>query len=159
MSKIICIETKKIQNPELFANIIFNNFSYLVNFPELDHSKNSIVKLLKSDNLLCLLIYNVSESNKKLIGYLIAEHKTLGDSRFVAYISYFYIMEKYRNKKLGSRLLEKLIRDSKNNGIKFIILTCDTHDKKITGFYQRHGFTKDPILGNNSRHEVFCLFL
>ena len=32
--KITCIEVNKIKNPDFLANIAFNNFNYLTQFPD-----------------------------------------------------------------------------------------------------------------------------
>jgi ribosomal protein S18 acetylase RimI-like enzyme len=153
--KITCIEVNKIKNPELLANIAFNNFSYLTKFPELMHTKKDIVKTLQSDGNLCFLIYD----GDNLIGYLIGDYRTLPDSRYAYYISYVFVSEKYRGKKLGTKLMDLLINKCKQSGTKFIVLTCDTLDSKVTQFYKKYGFVIDPILGNRKRHEVFCLYL
>jgi|688.fasta_scaffold604672_2 GNAT superfamily N-acetyltransferase len=153
--KIVCNEVSKIHNSELLANVIYNNFSYLSEFSDLMHNKKDILKTLQSENNLSYLLYD----GPNLIAYLIGDFRTLSDNRYVYYMSYLYVSEKYRNKKIGYHLMKSVINKCKNVGAKFIILTCDTFDTKITGFYRKYGFKQDPILGNNSRHNVFCLYL
>lgn len=158
MNKITCVETNRIKHPELLANVIFNNFFYLTNFPELQHTKKDIMDILSSNSkskILCYLLYD----DKKLIGYLIGDFRTFPDNRYGFYISYVFIAEKYRNQKLGSKLMNLLIEKCKKVSVKFIILTCDTNDKKIVNFYKKYGFKVDSSLGGNKRHDVFCLNL
>ncbi len=150
-----CVETKKIKNPEILADIIFNNFSYLTEFPSLSHNKKEIIKILKLDENLCFFIYD----NDKLVAYLVGDFKTLNDKRYVYYISYFYVMEAYRGNGLGGQILQMVINKCKKVGVPFIILTCDTYDTKVVNFYKKYGFSKDPVLGTNDRHNVFCLYL
>jgi ribosomal protein S18 acetylase RimI-like enzyme len=152
-----CVETKKIQNPELFANIIYNNFLYLTEFPHLSHNKKTIIDTLRLPNNLCFLVYN----DDKLIGYLVGDFKTLNDQRYVYYISYLYVLESYRSNGLGGQLMNLLINRCKSLGVSFIVLTCDNHDPKVIKFYKKHGFVLDPILGlkASKRHQVMCLYL
>lgn len=154
--KITCIETNKIKNPELLANVAFNNFIYLTEFPELMHTKHDIIKTLQADGNMCYLVYDET----KLIGYLIGNFRTLPDNRYGYYISYVFVSEKYRDKKIGTKLMNMLINKCNNVGTKFIVLTCDIHDTKIVNFYKRYGFKIDPSLGDkNKRHAVFSLYL
>ena len=48
-----CVETKKIKNPEIMADIMFNNFSYLTEFPHLSHNKKELIKINK-----CIFLRN-----------------------------------------------------------------------------------------------------
>ena len=155
MNKIKCVETNKIKNPELLAKVVFNNFIYLTNFPELQHTKKEIVNILKLDSCLCYLLYD----DAKLIGYLIGDFRTFPDTKYGFYVSYVYISDKYRNRKLGSELMNHLIVRCKNVNTKFIVLTCDTNDQKVVNFYKKLGFVVDTNLGGNKRHNVYCLYL
>ena len=155
MNKIKCIEVRKIKNHSLLATVAYNNFIYLTKFPELMHTKEDIVKALQSDGNLCYLLYD----GNNLIGYLIGDFRTLQDSRYAYYISYLYISKQYRDKKLGSRLMDKIIKKCQDTGVKFIVLTCDTKDDKIIRFYERYGFKVDSYLGGGKRHEVFTLYI
>jgi len=152
-----CIETKRIQNPELLANIIYHNFVYLIEFPHLSHNKKAIIDTLKLPNNLCFLVYE----DNNLIAYLVGDFKTLNDQRYVYYISYFYVMENYRSNGLGGQIMKLVINKCKNMGISFIVLTCDNHDPRVVKFYKKHGFVLDPVLGlaASKRHQVMCLYL
>ena len=152
---IRCIETTKIKNPKLLANVVYNNFIYLTKYQELQHDINNIVKALDADESLCYLLYH----DDKLIGYLIGDFRVLPDNRYGYYISYVYISENYRNHKLGSKLMYKLINKCQSKGVKFVVLTCDTRDKKAINFYKKYGFKVDPNLGGNKLHDVFSLYL
>lgn len=166
MDKIIISETNKILNVNWFSDTIFKNFIYLSKVKELQHTKQDIVKLLLSKQLLCYLIYHniynklMEKYNKVLIGYLIGDFRTLNDGRSVYYISYLFISGIYRNKKIGTLVMKLLFKKCKYLGIKFILLTCDSSNKKIVDFYKKMGFIKDPLLGNSSlKYNVYCLFM
>lgn len=154
--KATCVETKNIKNPDKMAMVIYKNFGYLKNFPELSHNPEEIKRLLTGNQSHCLFIYN--ESNE-IIAYLIGEHKKLNDGRLVYYISYIYVSSKYRKKGLGSDLVDKVIKRCENMGINFIILTCDIQDENAYNFYRKLGFVDDPVLGSASKHRVLTLFL
>lgn len=158
-SEISCIETKKIKNYQLLSNIIYKNFIYLTKFPDLMHNINNISNILQLDSNITFLLY----FQDILIGYLVGDFRILtnnNDNRFVYYISYIYVSQKYQNKKFGSTLLNFAIKKCVSKNIKFILLTCDSFDSKVMKFYHNHGFILDPLLGNNtSRHVVLCKYL
>ncbi|ARF11301.1 acetyltransferase GNAT family protein [Klosneuvirus KNV1] len=154
-TKIRCIEVEKIKNPELLANVVFNNFSYLTEFPELMHNKQEIIKTLNAEGNLCYLIYD----KNNLIGYLIGDFRNFPDNRYGYYISYLYISKLYQNRKLGTNLMDKIIKKCRNIGVNYILLTCDTKDEKIVKFYKKYGFVVDSSMGGDKRHNVYCLYI
>ena len=153
--KMKCVEVKKIKDTTLMVNTIYNNFLYLVEYPDLMHTRDEINKVLNSNGCMNLLVFY----NNKLIGYLIGNFRTLQDSRYVFYISYFYISQEYRNRGIGSKLMNLLILKCKTMGVKFIVLTCDSQDPKTMKFYRKYGFTTDPLLSKNNRYDVYTLYL
>ena len=160
MNKLIIEETTRLKNPKSLVPVLYNNFLYLTKFPELMHTQDEIYKLLTSDKLLGYLVYHQTEKSKKLIGYMFGEFKNLNDGRYVFYISYIYVMDNYRNKKIGTQLMIKLVNYCKQNSVKFIVLTCDTYDTQIMNFYKKKfGCVEDNILATGGRHEVFCMYL
>ncbi|ARF09431.1 acetyltransferase GNAT family protein [Indivirus ILV1] len=153
---ITCIKTTRIKNPELLAQLIYYNFNYLVKYPELQHTQKDIMNALLANGNLCYLLFH----NNKLIGYMVGDFRTLPDNRYGYYISYVFISEKYRNGGLGTKLMNMLIKECQNRGVSWIVLTCDTRDKKIVKFYKKYGFNIDSGLnGNNVIHKVFSLRL
>jgi GNAT superfamily N-acetyltransferase len=130
--KMIVKEIKKINSGiDSLVNIIYKNFKYLSSDPKLGHTHNEIKRLLKNNDMLSLFVYN---QNGKLIAYLIGEFKTLNDGRYVYYISYLYVAKPYRSRKIGAQLMKLIISKCNNIGVKHIILTCDTHDRKVLTF-------------------------
>lgn len=151
-----CIETKKLKNPEILSDIIYHNFIYLIDFPHLSHNKKDIIKTLKFEGNLCILVYD----DDKLIAYLVGDFRTLDDKRYAYYISYFYVLEAYRSKGLGGQIMKLIINKCKKMGVPFMVLTCDSYDPKVVKFYKKYGFILDPVLGgSDARHTVMCLYL
>ena len=145
----------KVGNYDKFANIIFNNFSYLEKFPELSHSVDEIKKQLGAKNAMNFMIY---DENKVIIGYVIGDVKVLQDGRRVYYISYFYIKSSYRSKGIGKMALGLVKDRCVKNRISWILLTCDSKDEKVYGFYVRNGFSVDKLFGGGkSRHHVLSV--
>lgn len=156
-NKIIIKELAEIKNPLLLSQVVYRDFQYLSNNPDLGHNMDELNRLINNnENFAGLFAFN---SKKKLIGYLVGEIKHLSDGRLVYYISYLFVNEKYRHKRIGSHLLELIINKCKSRGYSFIVLTCDTQDQKLINFYKKYGFNYDPILRNNSKHDVLSLFL
>lgn len=148
------VDTQKIyQYIDIYTNIIYYNFIELANRSDVVHTKEDIHKLLLSDDMYG---YIVRFANK-IVGYLFGEFTTLSDGRNVYYLSYIYIAPKYRQYKIGSVLVQKLIDKCNNRGIMFIVLTCDTHDTRVMHFYQKFGFIQDPVLKRNVSIQDSCL--
>ena len=136
-----------------FANVIYNNFIHLTNYPHLKHSKKEILRLLKSKNI----ILYVAMTDNKISGYLLGEIIVLNDGRTVLYITYLYVATKFRKHGIASKLIDSAnvyTMDKKMNGL---MLTCNTHDKYVLNFYTKKGFTVDMLLKTNSQYEVFYL--
>jgi ribosomal protein S18 acetylase RimI-like enzyme len=152
MSNLILTISNRIKgNVDEFVNTIYNNFADLTDNPTLMHNKNEIRNLLLSPHFIGLFLFD----NNKLIGYLVGEEKFLNDGRHVYYISYIYVTVKMRTKKLGSLLMKNIEQIIKQKKIKYIVLTYNTSNKKLTNFYNILGYNIDLILETNSIHNVF----
>jgi GNAT superfamily N-acetyltransferase len=144
-------------NKNLFVNLVYQQFSYLTD-PKLNHNLQEIDRLINNNrDFLGILVYN----DKILIGYLIGEFKNLDynqDKRLVYYITYMYVVPKYRNKKIATLLIKKIIDICENSRVKNILLTCESD---LIVFYSKFGFNKDPVYVNldNSNHYVMSLNL
>jgi ribosomal protein S18 acetylase RimI-like enzyme len=149
---------RKIQNPDSFIKIVYNNFNYLDD-PNLNHNIGEIKRIILSDTFLGLLLYDKMSKPAKIIGYLVGEFKQLDDGRYIYYITYMFVAKQYRMKNLGSMMMYKIINVCKEHKIKYILLTYDTTDYKLCKFYKKFNFINDPIFITNSKHCVMCLYL
>lgn len=143
------------QNVKIYTEIIYHNFIELAQHTYVKHTREDIYRLLTSDQMFG---YIVIYSNK-IIAYLFGEISLMPDGRNAYYLSYIYVSPKYQHLHLGTELLSLLINHCKHFGIPFIVLTCDTEDVKVMNFYAKFGFISDPVLKNNRRHDVLCLYL
>jgi len=141
-------------NIDIFTEIIFRNFIELQNYLYVKHTKDDIQKLLTSDEFFGYLVRH----NKKIIAYLVGEKNNI-DGRYAYYLSYVYVSPNYQGAQIGSKLMTRLINYCQNIGLSFIVLTCDTEDEKLSHFYEKFGFVYDPLLKNNKKHDVLCLYL
>lgn len=155
-NKVNFREVRKIGNPHPFADTIYRNFEYLSGIEQLSHNRDEIVRLLTDDNFIGFLIY---DNEGKIIAYLVGEIKHLVDGRNVYYISYIFVSDKFRNRRLGSQLLDILADKCRELNAKFIVLTCDSYNKIAYNFYIKRGFTVDSLLRTSDRHEVLSLIL
>ena len=135
--------------------IVYNNFIDLVDQPNVKHTRKDIYELLTSDDLFGYIILY----NNNIIAYSFGLSSTMADGRHTHYLSYIYVAPKYRHLKIGTMTLKKLINHCQQSGIPFIVLTCDTQDKKLMNFYSKFGFIPDPLLKSDNRHDVLCLYL
>ena len=98
---MILQQINSITQIEKFSKIIFFNFLYMQYEKNIKFSLNSIIEVLKSPNLIGWLIID----NGIIIAYLISNTQLLPDGRYVCFISYLYVSEKYRNKGIGTLLM------------------------------------------------------
>lgn len=154
------------------SKIIYHHFIHLENQPNVSHQLREIVQLLLKDTFYGILIFQ----DHKLIGYLICEVKRLVDARIVNHIWYIFVYPPFRNKKIGSIMMNKMIQKCKDVGINFITLVCDMTDQKVLKFYSQYGFVKDPQLSScgtgyksldlespqlnkGNKYDALCLYL
>ena len=150
------INNTTIKETDRLSKIIFFNFSYLKNEDGIDFSIDSIKRVLKSITMVGYFLLNDDDS---ICGYLIADLRTLPDGRFVLYISYLYIIEKYRQKGLGTKMILKIFEYAKNNNVPYIMLVTNIN-KPSFNFYKKFGFKQDPIIKiNNNNYYVLSIVL
>jgi len=155
MKLIEITQTEIEKSVDKLIPIIYNNFIDLVKYPNVKHTKKDIYELLTSDDLFGYIVFY----NNNIIAYSFGLSSTMADGRHTHYLSYIYVGQKYRHLKIGSMIMKKIIDHCKQHGIPFIVLTCDTQDKKLMNFYGKFGFIPDPLLKSDNRHDVLCLYL
>ena len=136
------------------VDIIYNNFNYLKNQPGIIFSKNEIMNCLISPELLG---WYLLDDNNNITGYLIGTKKEVGDGRYVYFIDYFYIITKYRNKGMGTKMLILCINYIKNINIKFIMLITEINSNAYK-MYNRMGFVKEPLMTLNNPNFKILLY-
>jgi ribosomal protein S18 acetylase RimI-like enzyme len=157
MYKLKTIETfDDVQDYDIFTDIVFDNFHHLNNVPHLHHTKAEIKKVLMSKKFLGLFVFN---SESKIIGYLIGEFMTLNDGRKIYYVSYFYVVTKYRKLGIGSHLINAIINKCKLREIPTIVLTCDSENDNIYNYYLTKGFMPDSKLRTHGKYEIMSLII
>ena len=145
----------QIQNIDRLSKIIFFNFIHLQNQPDINFSIDDIKTTVGSINLLGWFLIN---SKNKIVGYMIGETKELPDGRYIYYLSYFFIMHKYRSKGLGLKMMLNCISYIASINIKFIILISEVKSKAFK-LYKQLGFGDDPVLKlNNSDFTVLLYY-
>lgn len=141
---------------DIFSMLVFGHFKYLDKIPELGHSVENIKNILKSFGKVLFFLF----ANNFLIGYVIAENKSIQDGRFVCYIDYIYVSEQFRSKNYGQKMLNSVINYCKKNSIKFLMLTFDTKDVRLNKFYKKNNFTRDNFIKTDiDGNQVFSLFI
>jgi ribosomal protein S18 acetylase RimI-like enzyme len=145
----------QIDNIERLSKIIFLNFIDLQNQPEIVFNIDDIINTLSSDGLLGWFLL---DDNGKIIGYIVGEKKELTDGRYVYYISYFYLIRKYRSMGLGLGMMLECIKYISSINIPFIMLISNIHSKAFK-LYKQLGFGFDPIVKiNNPNYSVLLLY-
>lgn len=145
----------KISHINRLAKIIFFNFIELENEPDIVFNINDITSTLTSNNLLGWFLL---DDSGKIIGYIVGELKDLTDGRYVYYISYFYLIQKYRSKGLGYKMMLMCIEYIKSINVGFIMLISNVHSKAFK-LYRELGFGFDPLIKiNNPNYAVLLLY-
>lgn len=144
----------RITNVSRLAKIIFFNFIELQNQEDIVFNINDITSTLSSNNLLGWFLL---DDNGKIIGYIIGELKDLTDGRYVYYISYFYLIQQYRSKGLGYKLMLMCIEYIKSINVQHIMLISNIHSNAFK-LYQNMGFGFDPLIKINNPNFVVLLY-
>jgi ribosomal protein S18 acetylase RimI-like enzyme len=131
-----------LRNIERLAKIIFLNFIELENQPDIQFSIEDIKSTLSSSSLIAWLLL---DDDSKIVGYLIGTGKELGDGRYVYFLSYFYIIKKYRGSGLGRRMLLICMDYIAKANIKFILLISRISSPAYN-LYLKLGFLSDPVI-------------
>ena len=118
-------------------------------------NKTEIQKTLDSDGVVLFLILH----ENKIIAYLLGEVMNLQDSRHVLFISYIYVVNNMRNKKLGCKLMSLAISYGIKQRCDGIMLIYNTSDRKLERFYDKYGFMLDFHLRRYELHDVYFKIL
>jgi ribosomal protein S18 acetylase RimI-like enzyme len=131
-----------LENIDRLAKIIFMNFFELQNQPDIEFTVEDISSILNSP---ALLGWFLLDDEGKIIGYLIGSLKALGDGRHVYYISYFYIIKKYRGSGIGKKIILIAMDYINKINIKFILLISKINSPAYQ-LYMKLGFLPDPLI-------------
>jgi len=101
-------------------------------FNNLDDSKEGIEKFLKRNPNTSF----VAVEKERIIGIVLAGH----DGRR-GYIYHMFVEENSRNKKVGTKLIEKSINVLKNEGINKVALLVFKRNEVGNKFWEKQGFT------------------
>lgn len=146
------------QDYDLMINTVYNNFAYLVNYNELNHSRTNIKQLFDDPTFYGLLLYG--DNDNILNGYLIGKIDEMADGKRAFFISYFYIASAYRSSGYGDLLLGRLKTVVKNIiGLNFIALCCVKDNQRAHKFYYKHGFKIDNFYSFMNQVNVLLLYL
>ncbi len=86
----------------------------------------------------------VALSDKKLIGYIWTVYYEHIKNKGVAYIEELFVSEKYRKRKVGTQLVNKVISVLKQRNIHSVYVAVGSHMHAAQRFYKAIGFTNSP---------------
>ena len=127
---------RKIQDTDYYKNYL-NLLSQLTDVGDITYD-NFRLQLELINKSIFHYIY-VIEDNKKIIatGTILIEEKIIHKCSRVAHIEDVVIDKNYRGLKIGKKMIDFLINESKDFNCYKILLDCD---KKNIGFYKKCGF-------------------
>jgi ribosomal protein S18 acetylase RimI-like enzyme len=146
----------QLKNIDRLSKIIFMNFIELQNQPDIEFSVKDISSTLANESIVGWFLL---DNDDRIVGYLIGNTKDIGDGRVVYYISYFYIIQKYRNYGIGTKMLIIALKHATQNNLKFVMLISRI-DSKAWNMYKKYGFIEDPLikLSNNKDYKVLLYY-
>ncbi len=144
----------QLKNIDRLSKIIFINFFHLQNQPDITFTIDDILSTLKSNKLLGWFLLN---SKDQIVGYMIGENKELPVGRYIYYLSYFYIVEKYRSKGIGNQMMLNLINYISSINIRFIVLISEVNSNGFK-LYRKLGFEDDPVIKLNNPDFTVLLY-
>ncbi len=92
-------------------------------------------------------IYGIIVLNKvigRIFLYLDLQDKELADGKSVCYFSNLWVHPKLRGHKLGSKLINHVIKVAKNRGFKYLTLGVHMSNEKNVNIYRHLGFNEAP---------------
>ncbi len=137
-----------------FSEIVFKNFIELQGIKGLNHTTDEIYRLLRSPNSIILIALNKGN----IIGYLIAE-LTVVNMRRLVHIYYLFTSLAFRNKGVGTYLLNLIGQCAIEMNVNSVSLTYDTYNKGLTKFYLDNGFNYDTELRSYQRYDMLVKYL
>ena len=139
-----------LSNINRLAKIIFLNFFNLQYEKNIEFSIESIIDILSSS---ALTGWFLLDNDDKIIGYLIGKTQGLQDGRFVYFISYLYIVNKYRKRGLATRMLLTCMEYVKDNNISNIMLITK-NNSNAHRLYSKLGFDIDPLIEIKNKDHI-----
>lgn len=142
-------EDKDILNEMLEKLIRYEKENYNINVKEDFKITSFFDKKLKENNSIVL----VACYNNLVIGYIYAyvddDNKITNYKE--AFVNSVYVEEKYRNKKVGTKLINELIEILKAKDIKFVSIDNIASNIEARSLYEKLGFK---IFKENRRKEI-----
>lgn len=140
----------KSSNLDILTDVVYENFIYLKDVPNLSHSRRAIYEVLTSSKPQIYLVL----VNGAIASYLIGEIVKLKDGRGVLYITYLFTADQFRSHGYASKLMAVADDISKRNSLDGLMLTCDSENIKTYDFYMKKGFMPDMLLRTYQKYEV-----
>lgn len=141
------IRTAKIEDVKTIMEL---DLSLFKKWDKIDRIDQIDRKWFESDAHHKRIIDSINDSSKKIIlafendkciGYIKAE--VLEREPFlkkVGYVSEMYILEEYRNKHIGSKLLKNALTWFKKNNLCWTTVSTHSLDKDAIGFWEKKGY-------------------
>jgi GNAT superfamily N-acetyltransferase len=145
-----------MQNRDIrkFVEVIYRNFEELEPIRKLNHNRTEIKRVLTSPTALIL----VAMYEDTIISYIIGD-LVVYNNRLLFHLYYLFTAPGYRNKGVATFLLNQVQDYADVYNCSALSLTYDTYDKKLTKFYLSNGFTYDPELRSNQRHDMLVKYV
>jgi len=145
------VDSSYFNRPNLgeFIETVFSNFMELYDYPQLNHNRNEIIRILNSQTFHGFLIFY----GNKMIGYLLGEIVNY-NNQVLYFINYVFVSGAFRGRKLGSQIMNYAKQYAVQQNADGVGLICDSENDKNMSFYKKLGFqlSDDRLY---QRHELF----
>ena len=143
------------KNMTKFIEIIYKNFNHIADVTKLNHTREEINRLLKSDTSIIVL----SVIDNKIIGYLIADIISLENLKQMLHISYLFTSPTYRNIGIATTMINSIEKYALDRNINTLSLTLNTYNKYLERFYFDNNFTYDSNLRTHKKYDIMVKYI
>lgn len=139
MKIMLLNEENILENEKQICKYMTDNYKINLNYSlreeELKKLINDIIYYIKNNSAYILGVFE----EKKLLGFLWSyEHNYFNEKRL--HINHIIIGEEYRNKGIGSILINKIEELAIEKGILKIDLLATKSNEYVVKFYEKHGY-------------------
>ncbi len=112
--------------------------TYNENWPYHNQGKEYYAKRMVNDKS----IFYVVEDESKIVGFLLGyiENYPVRTINPIAELENIFVIESYRNKGIGTELMQKFKEDAKKHGVKRLKVHLYAANEEAKNFYRKHGF-------------------
>jgi len=135
------------QNKDIrkFVEIVYKNFEEYNKYPELNHHRKNITKILKYPKSIVILALN----DNKIIAYLIASNI----SNNIMHVFYLFVTPVRRKSSIATYMLNIIQEKTFYESLNILSISVDTYNKENEKFFIDNNFNYDDNYRTYNRYD------